>query len=97
MSLPVPIGCAQAFQVTMGILDLIGCARPAGPDMIGCLRLLDMAVMMGQSETNKRDWRKQARLNDTSTDSQTARPAAGHSFFVAGGSDLHTGRLARDF
>lgn len=31
----------------MGILDLIGCAGPAGPDMIGCLRLLDMAVMMG--------------------------------------------------
>lgn len=34
-------------EVTMGILALIGCARPAGHDMIGCLRLLDMAVILG--------------------------------------------------
>lgn len=70
----------------MGILDLIGCACPAGPDMIGCLRLLDMAVMMGQCMFRQiRETEKyQARLNDTNTDSQTARAAGWQAVFVAG-------------
>lgn len=80
---------------------MIGCARPARPDMIGCLRLLDMAVMMGQCtlrQIRETGSTRQARLNDTNTDSQTARPAGWQAvFFVAGGSGLHMGRLARDF
>lgn len=82
----------------MGILDLIGCACPAEPDRIGCLRLLDMAVMMGQCtlRQKKRDWKYQARLNDNNTDSQTAWQEGWQAIFVAGVSDLHMGRLAGD-
>ncbi len=79
----------------MGILDLIGCARPAGPDMIGCLRLLDMAVMMGQCAL--RQIRQTGSTRHVSmTPTQTARQLgqrAGRPFLLLGGPD----RLERDF
>ena len=85
MALSVPIGYARAFQVTMGILDLIGCARPTGPDMIGCLPLLDMAVMMGQCTL--RQIRETGSTRHVSmTPTQTARQAGQQqavSFFLS--------------
>lgn len=97
MALSVPIGCARAFQVTMGILDLIGCARPAGPDMIGCLHLLDMAVMMGQCTLRQiRDTGSTRHVSMTPT--QTARqPGQQAVFFVAGGVQSSHGQTSEGF
>lgn len=79
----------------MGILDLIGSACPARPDMIGCLHLLDMAVMMGQCTL--RQIRETGSTRHVSmTPTQTARQLGQQAAFVAGGSKLHMGRLARD-
>lgn len=71
MALYVPIGCAWAFQVTMVKLGLIGWAHTTRPDMIGCFRLLEMAVMIGQCSLRQiRAWKYNTRLNDTNADGQ---------------------------
>lgn len=49
------------------------------------------------AETNKKDWKYQARLNDTNTDSQTAWPTGCFFFLVAGGSNLHNGQTSKGF
>lgn len=97
MVLSVPIGCAWAFQVTMGILDLIGCARPVGPDMIGCLRLLDMAVMMGQCTLRQiRDTGSTRHVSMTPT--QTARqPGQQAAFLLLGGVRCSHGQTREGF
>lgn len=83
----VPIGCALAIHVTMGIPDLIGCACPIGLNMTGCFRLLDMAVMMGHCTLRqiRETGSMQARLNDTNTDSEAAQPIGWQTLPVAGG------------
>lgn len=83
----------------MGIFALIGCACPARLDMIGFLGLLDMAVMMGHCALRqKRETRSTRHVSMTET--QTSRQSgqqAGRPTSVAGGYNIHMGRLARDF
>lgn len=78
---------------------LIGSAHPGGLDMIGCIRLLEMAVMIAGFPLRQiRAWKYKTRLNDTTADCETARPA-GRPFLavVAKESDPHAGRIVRDF
>lgn len=55
----------------MGILSLIGCARPAGLDRIGCLCLLDMAVMIGHCMLRQIRETRSTRHVSMTRDSQT--------------------------
>lgn len=68
--------------------------------MIGCFRLLDMAVMMGHC-TLRQIRETGCRRHVSMTPIQTARhpgKQAGRPFLLLGeGSDLHMGKLGKDF